>query len=286
MEFDAMLAKIEETLQESLPACPEALARLPEMLAYSLEGGGKRVRPALCLMFCEACGGDPERALPFAAAVEYVHTYSLIHDDLPCMDDDDYRRGKPSSHKRFGEANAVLAGDALLTHAFYLISEAALRGGVSAGAAVRAVSVLSRNAGAAGMVGGQVLDIEYEGKHAGEEALFEMDAMKTGALIRAACQLGCVAAGAGEEKLAAAGEFALELGLAFQLVDDILEYESENEHSDERNGKSTYIGLLGLQETKRRAAAHTERAIAALDIFGASAEALRAFARRLLGRDR
>ena len=284
METREMLQRIEAEVAASLPACGGPLAFVREILSYSLESGGKRVRPLLCLMFCEACGGEPERALAFAAAVEYVHTYSLIHDDLPCMDDDDYRRGRLSSHKKFGEANAVLAGDALLTHAFSLIASAAARGDVSDAAAVRAAAALSRLAGADGMVGGQYLDILYEGKRPGEDALFTMDALKTGALIEAACTLGCLAAGADAARIGAAAAFALHLGVAFQLVDDILEYESAEEHSDEKNEKSTYIALLGPQETKRRAAEHTERAVAALEAFGGAGARLRAFALELLGR--
>ncbi len=283
MNISDYLKKTDRVLFDRLPVCDGPLSSAREMLRYSLEGGGKRVRPLLCLLFCEVCGGEPDNALLFAAAVEYVHTYSLIHDDLPCMDNDDFRRGKLSSHKKFGEANALLAGDALVTHAFSLIAQAAEEGSVSADAALKAEKTLSRYAGLEGMLGGQILDIAFEGKNVGEESLFLMDALKTGALMQAACELGCIAAGASAAQLEAARTFALSLGLAFQLTDDLLEYEN-GDCSDAQNEKSTYIALLGPQETRRLAAEHTQRAVEALAVFGDRAQALRAFAQTLLDR--
>ena len=280
----ALLQKIEDTVLSSLPRCADVPA-LREMMLYSLESGGKRVRPRLCLMFCAAAGGDPANALHFAAAVEYVHTYSLIHDDLPCMDNDDFRRGKPSSHVRFGEANALLAGDALLTHAFYLAAEAAVRGEVRAEDAVRAVSELSDLAGANGMVGGQVIDLAAEGGDVPGDTLFTMDRLKTGALIEAACVLGCLAAGADEEKISAARGFAVNLGLAFQITDDLLEY-NDADNSDVANGKSTYVSVFGFEGARAMAADYTARARAALGVFGAAGEPLAQFAGALLHRDK
>ena len=224
------------------------------------------------------------KALPFAAAVEFVHTYSLIHDDLPCMDNDDYRRGKLSSHKRFGEANALLAGDALLTHAFYLISQAAVEGRVTADSAVKAAAELSRLCGAAGMIGGQYIDLAYENRAADAAILFQQDALKTAALIEAACVLGLIAAEADEEKIAAARAFARGLGLAFQITDDILEVSEEGASSDEINGKATYVGLLGMEQARARAAEYTQSAVDALAILGDRAGELQQLADALLRR--
>ena len=278
------VALIEEELAASVPALEGELAAVPEMLRYSLESGGKRVRPLLCLLWCAAAGGDVNKALPFAAAVEFVHTYSLIHDDLPCMDNDDYRRGKLSSHKRFGEANALLAGDALLTHAFYLISQAAVEGRVTAGSAVKAAAELSRLCGAAGMIGGQYIDLAYENRAADAEILFQQDALKTAALIEAACVLGLIAADADEEKITAARAFAKGLGLAFQITDDILEVSEEGASSDELNGKATYVGLLGMEKARARAAEYTKSAVNALAILGDRAGELQQLADALLRR--
>ena len=278
-----MRRKIEETVFAGLPACEGPLSPVREMLLYSLESGGKRVRPYLCLKFCEAAGGNWENALHFAAAVEYVHTYSLIHDDLPCMDNDDFRRGKPSSHKRFGEANALLAGDALLTHAFALTSAAFAAGEVSAEAAVNAAAELSRLAGADGMVGGQYIDLASEGEKATAETLFTMDRLKTGALIEAAAVLGCLAAGADAEKITAARSFAVNLGLAFQITDDLLEC-TDADNSDALNDKATYVSCFGYEKAAALAAEYTEKAIGALAPFGAGAQDLRAFADALLHR--
>ena len=282
--MERYVALIEEELAASVPALEGELAAVPEMLRYSLESGGKRVRPLLCLLWCAAAGGDVNKALPFAAAVEFVHTYSLIHDDLPCMDNDDYRRGKLSSHKRFGEANALLAGDALLTHAFYLISQAAVEGRVTAGSAVKAAAELSRLCGAAGMIGGQYIDLAYENRAADAEILFQQDALKTAALIEAACVLGLVAAEADEEKIAAARAFARGLGLAFQITDDILEVSEEGASSDEINGKATYVGLMGMEQARVCAAEYTQSAVDALAVLGDRAGELQQLADALLRR--
>lgn len=281
---ERLISLIEEEIASSVPSLSGELSAVPEMLRYSLKSGGKRVRPLLCLLFCEAAGGEAESALPFAAAVEFVHTYSLIHDDLPCMDNDDYRRGKLSSHKRFGEANALLAGDALLTHAFYLIADGAFQGRVKAEAAVRAAAELSRLCGAAGMIGGQYIDLAYENKEATVDVLFQQDALKTAALIEAACVMGLLAAGADEARIHAARDFALGLGMAFQITDDLLETAEEGVSSDEANGKATYVGLLGEEEARARAKEYTDGAIRALDIFGDKADALKALAGALLRR--
>lgn len=278
------IEKIEKALKEYIPTLTKETQDISAMLAYSLEGGGKRIRPLLCLEFCDALGGNTDSALPFACAVEFVHTYSLIHDDLPCMDNDDFRRGKPSSHKKFGEANALLTGDALLTHAFYIISDAVQNGTVNASQAVLAVRELSLLAGMKGMIGGQYIDLKYENSSADYDILAQMDTLKTSALIESACVLGLIAANADEEKISAARVFARELGLAFQITDDVLEAESDTETSDEINGKVTYITLFGLEKAKELAKVHTDNALAALDIFGDSANEIRVIAESLLYR--
>lgn len=276
--------KIEDALKESLPLLSQETEKIREMLFYSLESGGKRVRPLLCLEFCVAAGGDAQKALGFACAVEFIHTYSLVHDDLPCMDNDDYRRGKLSSHKKFGEANALLAGDALLTHAFYLIADSAEKNEISPVNALRAVRELSVLSGMKGMIGGQYIDLKYENTPASAEVLLEMDSLKTAALIESACVLGLIAADADEEKISAARSFARELGIAFQIKDDVLEAEEEGESSDVKNGKVTYVSLFGLEKAKELASMHTEKALFALDCFGENADEIRLIASELLHR--
>lgn len=277
---------IEKKLSECLPACGGELSFVPGMMAYSLDGGGKRVRPLLCLEFAHACGGDPAKALLFACAVEFVHTYSLIHDDLPCMDNDDMRRGKASSHVKFGEANALLAGDALLTHAFGLIAEAAESGDVSAQSAVKAAAELSRLAGANGMIGGQYIDLAYENRQANGDVLLLQDSLKTACLIESACVLGCLAAGADEEKLKAARGFAAGLGLAFQIKDDLLETLGTEPSSDEINNKATYVNVFGSEKAAALAREYTEKAVSALAVFGDEAEEIRRIADMLLKREK
>ena len=280
------MEKIENAIREAIPELSEETAPIGEMLMYSLESGGKRVRPLLCLEFCAAAGGNPDNALDFACAVEFIHTYSLVHDDLPCMDNDDYRRGKPSSHKKFGEANALLAGDALLTHAFYLISKAAARGCVSAEDTVRAVKELSILSGVKGMIGGQYIDLKYENTPATLQVLMEMDCLKTAALIESACALGLIAAGADDGEISYARDFARELGLAFQIKDDILEAEEDGDSSDVKNGKVTYVSLFGIEKAKELAAIHTKNSLAALDHFGKAADEIRMIAESLLYRNK
>lgn len=245
-----------------------------ESMNYSVANGGKRVRPLLTLLFCDACGGDVKCALPLAVAVEYIHTYSLIHDDLPCMDDDDYRRGKPSNHKVYGEAFALLAGDGLLTAAFEKISQGCAEGVYNAEVAIKAVNVLSKLAGSRGMIGGQVIDLSNENNpDATVDNLMLMDNLKTGALIKSACELGCVVGGATPEQFAAAEEFAEKIGLAFQIQDDILDVTGSLEKlgkltgSDAQKGKSTYVTLLGEEKCRQLVAELTNDAMSALDKF-------------------
>ena len=272
---------INDALEKYLPKSDDIVS---EAMKYSVRNGGKRIRPMLTLEFCKACGAEPEKALPLACAVEMIHTYSLIHDDLPCMDDDDYRRGKPSCHIAFGEANALLAGDALLTLAF----ETAVKADIAAENVVRAVKELSYSAGILGMVGGQVLDLQNENKALTLSELEQIHNLKTGELIRVACVLGCVAAGADEEKIKAAEAYAKGIGLTFQIVDDILDVTSDAETlgkpigSDAENQKTTYVSLLGIEKSKEVAAELTRKAKAALAVYDENTEALSLLADNLL----
>ncbi|MDD5952899.1 MAG: polyprenyl synthetase family protein [Oscillospiraceae bacterium] len=268
-----LLSMIEQKLAQLLPEENELYQPLLDSMGYSLLDGGKRIRPLLTLEFCALCGGEPENALPFGCALEMIHTYSLIHDDLPCMDDDDMRRGRPSNHKAYGEATALLAGDALQALAFaVMLSESSVEK-VGAERAVQAAHCLATAAGASGMVGGQVIDLSSEGKKVSVGVLRQMDALKTGALISAACQMGCILGGGTKAQLKAAQRFASNIGLAFQIVDDILDVTSTTEElgkqvgSDRANEKSTYVSELGLEQAKVLSAQLTREAIAALEIF-------------------
>lgn len=240
-----------------------------DAMRYSLLAGGKRLRPMLTLALCEICGGSAEEALPFAAAVEMVHTYSLIHDDLPCMDDDDYRRGKPTNHKVYGEAVAVLAGDALLTAAFSQLAAAAL----PAERVVRAVDALSRCAGELGMVGGQVLDINAETRLCTEQEVYDIQSRKTGALISAACRLGVIAAGGSDEQLRSAVRYAEAIGLAFQIEDDILDVIGDEKKLGKATGmdeaKNTFVRLYGIERCRVMIAEQTEIALQAAQALNA-----------------
>ncbi len=265
---------INEDLYKYLDSYRDEYKVIFDSMRYSVENGGKRVRPLLTLLFCDACGGDVKTALPLADAVEYIHTYSLIHDDLPCMDNDDFRRGKPSNHKVYGEAFALLAGDGLLTAAFERITDCYKAGLYSAEVAVNAVSTLSALAGSRGMIGGQVIDLLNENNSDADfDNLKLMDNLKTGALIEAACVMGCIAAGADAKKISAASEFAQKIGLAFQIKDDILDVTSTLEKlgkmagSDAQNGKSTYVTLLGVEECQKLVDKLTDEAMGALDVF-------------------
>ena len=281
------LQMIENRLDELTASCGALHPTVCDAMRYSLLDAGKRVRPVFTLSFCEALGGDAESALDFACAVEMIHTYSLIHDDLPCMDDDDMRRGKPSCHKVYGEAVALLAGDALLTLAFGTIAQCKT---VSADKIAAAAAELARLSGAAGMVGGQVIDLDSEGKSVPIETLRVLDAGKTCALIEAACVLGCICADADEAALSAARKYASGVGMAFQIVDDILDVTGDEAilgkpvESDAGNNKSTYVSLMGIEGASAEARRYTQEATAALDVLGGKCEFLKDFAQKLLYR--
>lgn len=236
-------------------------------MRYSLLAGGKRLRPIFVFDFCRMCGGDWKKAAPFAAALEMIHTYSLIHDDLPCMDNDDFRRGNPTNHKVYGEAMAVLAGDGLLTAAFSALAKAPY----SAETKVKAVEILADFAGHLGMVGGQVLDIQSEERVCTEQEVLDIQVRKTGALIQAGCMMGVLAGGGSDEQLAAASGFALNLGLAFQIRDDMLDVIGSSADLGKSVGtdenKNTFVRLYGLEKCEEMVQSYTDVAIAQLSKF-------------------
>ncbi len=276
---------IENKLSSVLKVKDTEYSELISAMEYSVGAGGKRIRPKLMLKFAELCGAEPSKALNFACALEMIHTYSLIHDDLPCMDNDDTRRGKPSCHIAFGEATALLAGDALLTDAFSL---ALSTEDVPSDRAVAAALVLSRCAGSDGMIGGQVIDLKYEERETPLETVKELYRLKTGALLKAAAEIGCILAGASDEKLSAARCFAENLGLAFQIRDDILDIIGDEKllgkpvGSDGKSQKSTYVAHVGLDKAQSDVEAYTDNAVKALEIFGDGAVELKELARSLM----
>ena len=258
--------------------------KIYEAEEYSLMAGGKRLRPVIMMMTAKMCGIEPEKVLPFAAAIEMIHTYSLIHDDLPAMDNDDLRRGKPTNHKVFGEAMAILAGDALLTKAFETVASCE---DIDSKLVIRAISVLSVSAGDNGMIGGQVVDIESRNED--EELLKYLHSLKTGALIKASGVIGAILAGATGEEIAAVESFCGNLGLAFQIQDDILDVVGTEAElgkpigSDAENEKSTYVTLFGVEKAEKMAEEYTNKAIESLSIFEDSSE-LCDLAKKLMGR--
>ena len=266
--------------------------RLLAAMEYSLLAGGKRLRPVLTLSWAGMLGGNADAVMPFAASLECIHTYSLIHDDLPAMDDDDLRRGRPSNHKQFDEATAILAGDGLLTEAFGLMSAASIVKGLPAPHVLRAIAVLAAAAGAGGMVGGQAVDMEFTGRSGVPlEELREMHAMKTGALITAACECGAILAGADEKDVENGREFGRAVGVAFQIVDDVLDVVGDTATlgkpagSDEAMGKATYPSLVGLDRSKELAAGYVETALERLEPYaGAEKEFLSGLARYIVDR--
>lgn len=259
-------------------------ARLQESMRYSVLAGGKRLRPILALAAGEAVGADPEKVLPAACALEMIHTYSLIHDDLPSMDDDSLRRGIPTNHRVFGESTAILAGDALLTDAFAILVAEGLRRGVSAGVICGVLSEIAQAAGSHGMIEGQAIDLALAGtKDVTLPEVERMHALKTGAMIRVSVMAGARIGGADENQLEKLASYADAVGLAFQIIDDVLDVEGEGNigkerGNDERRGKSTYPGLAGLEESKRIASELTLKAISMLEGFDHRAEALRQIA--------
>ena len=277
------LVAVEEYLQQCSVYPTEPQKDLFEAMRYSLLAGGKRLRPIFVLDFCRMCGGNWKAALPFAAAVEMIHTYSLIHDDLPCMDNDDFRRGKPTNHKVYGEAMAVLAGDALLTAAFKQLAMAEYL----ADTRIKAVEVLSDCAGELGMVGGQVLDIQSEQRQCTQQEVVDIQSRKTGALIKAACLLGVLAGQGSGDQIKAAAAFAEHLGLAFQIRDDMLDVIGNAKELGKATGmdagKNTFVQLYGLGRCDELVKEHTGKALEQLCVFDDN-DYMYALALELVGR--
>lgn len=251
--------------------------KLIEAMRYSITGGGKRIRPVLTLSIAKMMSKNALEVMPFAAAIEMIHTYSLIHDDLPAMDNDDYRRGKLTNHKVFGEAMAILAGDALLNEAFDLLLDSAIQSGEKMEQFIKASLIVASAAGKQGMIAGQVIDMDSEGKQTSEVTIKDMHKKKTGALIKASILAPAVYLGASAEHIKALTSYAENIGVAFQIKDDILDVESTTEElgkavgSDEKNKKTTYVSLYGLDGAKAMLLDVTQRAINDLGIFGDSA---------------
>lgn len=287
-ELTKKIRLIEERLYEymEIPDIPQRL--IYEAMSYSVRAGGKRLRPLLVLECRKMCGGeDIDTAMPFACAIEMIHTYSLIHDDLPAMDNDDYRRGRLTCHKVFGEATAILAGDSLLNMAF----ETALAAeGVEANKKLEALKVLADAAGAGGMIGGQTVDLMSEGKKISFEELKYIHKLKTGALIGAACEMGAVLAGAEPKEREIIKRYAQYLGIAFQILDDILDVTADEAElgkpvgSDEKNKKSTYVTVFGLDKAREYAKSYTDKAVGELQYFGERADFLIRLTEYLCGR--
>lgn len=280
---------IQKSLQEYMPEKCGLYSELYESIRYSLMAPGKRIRPVLTLLFCELCSGDIKKALPFACAVEMIHTYSLIHDDLPCMDNDDMRRGRPSNHIVYSENTALLSGDALISLAFEtMLSDDSLTKNdvLNACKAAKVLATESRK-----MVEGQIIDLKNEGKQIDIEVLKEMDEKKTCALISAACEIGCIIAGASDNEREAAREFAGSIGMAFQIMDDVLDITADEKSlgkpvgSDEFNNKSNYVSILGLEKSKILIEEYTKHSIKALDRFNGDTRSLIDLALSLSSRD-
>jgi geranylgeranyl diphosphate synthase type II len=294
MDIKAYLAKkkdlVDKSLEKLVPPATTFPPSVHEAMRYSLFAGGKRVRPILALAAAEALGAKTADLLPIADSLELIHTYSLIHDDLPAMDDDDFRRGLPTCHKKFGEALAILAGDGLLTMAFEVLSDPRRLKTVSAARLVAVIKEISTSSGVFGMVGGQVVDIESEGKDVDFPTLEYIHTRKTGALIRASVRVGALYAKAGRRQFLALTHYGEMVGLAFQIADDILDITGTREEigkdvgSDLKKGKKTFPAFYGLEESRRRAAEVSARAVASLQGFGRAADPLRELAKYIVNR--
>jgi len=279
---------VEEALEHYLPPADSYPPLIHQAMRYSVVGGGKRLRPVLVIAVAEAVGGKAEDVLPAACALELIHAYSLIHDDLPAMDNDDYRRGKLANHKVYGDAVAILAGDALLTLAFSVLTNVR---NASPDRVVNIIREIALAAGTFGMIGGQVVDTFSAGEDINEDTLEYIHRHKTGALYRAAVRVGAILAGAEEAKLDNLTRYAENLGLAFQIIDDILDIEGDAAKigkpvgSDVKNKKATYPSLFGIKETKAKARQAADEALSALECFGKEADFLRMLVRYIIDRD-
>ena len=290
-QLQAHCDRFEAVLPAYMPATGGLQTVVAEAMAYACADGGKRIRPVLTLEFCRLCGGDTEAAMPAAAAIEMIHSYSLVHDDLPCMDNSLLRRGKPSTHAVYGETMALLAGDGLLNLAFETILASKNRGSLTADGVLGAASALADASGIEGMVGGQVIDLDSEGKQIDLATLEALQRGKTAALLIAACVMGARLAGATPAQEQAARTFGEGIGLSFQIIDDILDVTADAAKlgkpvgADAENEKVTYVSLLGLDAARRLAQQRTAEAVEALAVFGADADSLRQLAEALLHRD-
>jgi len=288
--FEKRSQLVDRALTQALPKRTSLPPKLDDAMRYSLFSGGKRIRPILALASGEAVGAPVARIMPFACALEMIHSYSLVHDDLPAMDDDDLRRGKPTNHVVFGEAMAILAGDGLLTEAFRVMAEGALRRGQNPAAALRAVQEIAAGAGAMGMVGGQVADLEAEHKKPTRTLVDYIHTRKTAALLRAAVRAGALVGGASPQQFARLDQYGTAIGLAFQVADDILDVEGETAKTGKRAGrdaelqKVTYPAAVGMAKAKARARELLDEALTALQSFPAAAEPLREIAKFVVER--
>lgn len=286
MDLDGYLkqaaADTDAAMDRFLPSENEQPGTIHAAMRYCVFAGGKRLRPVLCITAAEACGGRREDAMAAACAVELMHTYSLVHDDLPCMDDDDLRRGRPTCHKVYGEGMAVLCGDALLTEAFAVLARSK---------SVEMIAELASAGGSRKLIGGQVLDLEGEGKSFSLAELIRIHEAKTAALLTASIRLGAMSAGADSEQMATLTKFGHALGLAFQVIDDILDVTQTTENLGKTAGKdvavakATYPAVMGLQESRKEAVRLTAEALEALEVFGENAVRLRETAGRMLLRE-
>ena len=287
-ELEEKIIEINKSLDKYTEEKEAPQGTIYKAMNYSINAGGKRIRPVIMLSCAELICGNYDGVMPFACALEMIHTYSLIHDDLPCMDDDDLRRGKPTNHKVFGEAMAVLAGDALLNKAFEVILK---NSQVSPNMTIAAMSEIATASGTEGMIGGQVIDIESENKQIDAVTLMTLHLNKTGALIMAAAKVGALLAGGGRDDLLTVEEFSRYLGLAFQIKDDILDVEGNEESlgkkigADEENKKSTFVSIYGLEQSKKILEDYTQKAIDALSSYGERAEFLIELSKFLLSRE-
>jgi len=295
MNFRAELAERAKLVNMALEQCLPSVTAYPPLIhqavRYSVFAGGKRLRPILVTAGAEAVGGSAETVMPAACAIELLHTYSLVHDDLPAMDNDDLRRGQPTCHKVFGEATAILAGDALLTLSFAVLAQLPQSAGISPERVVRVISELAHAAGTRGLIGGQAVDLASEGGIVDEDMLEYIHTRKTGALIRVSVRTGAILSAASEKQLQKLTNYANSLGLAFQIVDDILDVVGDEQvigkpvGSDQRNQKATYPALFGLKAARQKAAEAAETALSSLNGFGAEADFLRRLVHFVTSRD-
>jgi len=287
--LESKIVEVNKYLNKYLEEKDNPQATIYKAMNYSLHAGGKRIRPVIALACAELLDADTEKVMPFACAIEMIHTYSLIHDDLPCMDDDDLRRGKPTNHKVYGEGMATLAGDGLLNLAYETILK---QSQVSPNMTLAAMAIIAESAGTEGMIGGQVIDLESEGKEIDAITLMSMHMHKTAALIMASARVGALLGGGGREDLIDLEEFARYLGIAFQIKDDILDVESNSEilgktvGKDAENNKSTFVTIYGIEQSKKMLEDYTEKAIEVLSKYGQKAEFLIELSKFLLDRDR